>query len=106
MIKLENISAKVPEKLPKELVEILASAPNFRIERAVSPKSDIPSKVYDQKEDEFVMVVNGYAQVELISERRTVEMNKGDYMIIPAHLRHRLIKTRKNTIWLAAFYKK
>jgi cupin 2 domain-containing protein len=105
MLKLENIFADIPEKFSEELVQKLASTSNFWIERAVSPKSDIPSKIYDQDEEEFLMIIEGYAELELVDKKEIVKMKSGDYMIIPPHLKHKVIKTKKNTIWLAAFYK-
>ncbi|HKZ34108.1 MAG TPA: cupin domain-containing protein [Candidatus Nanoarchaeia archaeon] len=111
MIKLENIFRDSGTKLEEELVEILIPAGRIvRLERAVSPKSDTPSKVYDQEEDEFVMLVKGYAELEFEEEgemgKRKVVMREGDYINIPAHLKHRVIKTEEGTTCLALFYKR
>lgn len=111
MVKLENIfKDSGGKKLTEELVEILISAGSIvRLERVVSPESNTPSKVYYQDEDEFVIVVRGYAELEFEEEAgrwNLVCMKDGNYMDIPAHLKHRVVKTEAGTTWLALFYKK
>ncbi len=110
MINLENIFRDNGAKLQEELVEILISKGNIvRLERVVSPESDTPSKIYDQDEDEFVIVVRGYAELEFEDEGRgwnKVGMRDGDYTEIPAHLKHRVVRTGAGTTWLALFYKR
>src|SRR3989344_3508268 len=106
MVKLENISRVWVETLDREILEVLVSKGKIvRLERAISPKSDTPSKVYDQDEDEFVMVAKGYAEIEFEEDGRKVIkiMREGDYTIIPAHLKHRVTKTEEGTAWLALF---
>ena len=110
MVKLENIFKGSEVKTKEELVEELISGGTIvRLERVISPRSDIPSKVYYQEEDEFVIVLKGYAELEFenggdIMSRAT--MGEGDYVNIPAHLKHRVIRTEEGTTWLALFYKK
>lgn len=110
MVRLENIFRDRGIKLKEELVEILLSTGNIvRLERVVSPKSGTPSETYDQDEDELVMVVRGYAELEFEEKKRRwkkVIMRDGNYLKIPAHLKHRVIKTEEGTTWLALFYKK
>ncbi len=92
-----------------ELVEILASSRDVTVQKIRSPRSNIPSKLYDQEENEFVIIVRGCAELEVWSSdygNKRVVMRKGDYFNIPAHLKHRVAKTRRDTTWLAVFYKK
>lgn len=35
---------------------------------------------------------------------KKIKMRRGDYINIPAHLKHRIDKTSKKTIWLVVFY--
>ena len=106
---LKNIFRDREIKLKEEFVEILISEGNIvRLERVISPELDIPSKIYDQDEEEFVMIVDGYAELEFEDEKgewNKVEMKGGDYTYIPAHLKHRVVKTKQGTVWLALFYK-
>jgi cupin 2 domain-containing protein len=61
-----------------------------------------PGKWYDQEKDEWVMMVQGKATIEYDDGNR-IEMKKGDYVIIPAHLKHRVIETSESPdcVWLA-----
>ena len=54
------------------------------------------------------MVVRCYAEVEFEENGRKEikKMVDGDYTTIPAHLKHRVVKTDEGTTWLALFYKK
>ena len=112
MVNLESIfkGHGTGKKFTEEIVEILIPKGNIvRLERVVSPESDKRSKVYDQDEEEFVMVVKGYAELEFKDGRGKWDrliMIGGDYITIPPHLRHRVIKTEEGTTWLALFYKK
>ncbi|MBS3086443.1 cupin domain-containing protein [Candidatus Pacearchaeota archaeon] len=110
MVQLENIFANDGVGLKEELVNILISAGNIvRLEGVISPESETPSRIYDQDEDEFVMIARGYAELEFEDERgawNKVKMIDGDYTYIPAHLKHRVIKTKQGTVWLALFYTK
>ena len=61
-----------------------------------------PGKWYDQKKDEWVMLIQGKATLEF-AHNHNIELNKGDYLMIPAFVKHRIIKTSKSPdcIWLA-----
>ncbi len=61
-----------------------------------------PGKWYDQEKDEWVMLVQGKAILEF-GDKKHIEMLKGDYLIIPAHKKHRVLETSDNPdcIWLA-----
>jgi cupin 2 domain-containing protein len=101
-----NLFANLPSDLPDELIQTLAAAPNFRIERIVSHgHASPPGFWYDQDEAEWVMVVRGAARLRF--EDRTVEMKPGDHLTIPAHQRHRVEWTTPDepTVWLAVFYR-
>ena len=90
----------------KEFSEILISgnAGGSRAERIVSHGHVSPPGFwYDQSEWEFVAVLQGYAEIEF--ESGTVRMIPGDWVIIPAHLRHRVSCTSETPpcVWLAFF---
>ena len=102
-MEVKNIFSNIPKFLQNELIEQLAIAKNCKIERIISPKLSAPKEEwYDQDKDEFVLVLKGSA--ELRFEKSLVRMKEGDYIIIPAHAKHRVEKTDKETIWLTVFY--
>jgi len=72
--------------LSEELTTILAESGNVRIERIISTGQ--ASDWYDQRETEFVVLLQGEARIEF--DDREVAMGKGDYLIIKPHERHRV----------------
>ncbi len=80
---LENI----PDSLPEELVERLAEGKGVRIERIVSRGHASPEGFwYDQDEDEFVLLVQGEAEIEF--NDRSDCLKAGDWRMIPKHCKH------------------
>jgi cupin 2 domain-containing protein len=70
------------------------------IERIVS--SSAPESVlYDQDQDEWVLLVEGRAMLEVAGE--AIDLGPGDHLFIPAHTPHRVIATipAPRCIWLA-----
>jgi len=95
----------LPERpLGEELVDILTKRPGTRIERIVSTGQATPEgEWYDQETDEFVFVVSGAARLRIENEPEERALNEGDWIILPAHCRHRVTWTRDDppTVWLA-----
>lgn len=97
-----------PNLLPEELTEVLGGSGSVRIERLVSLGHASPEGFwYDQDEDEWVAVLAGKARLLFEGEERPREMGPGDFVDIPAHVRHRVEWTTPDepTIWLAVFYR-
>ena len=97
----------IPADLPEELFETLCSTNGVRIERIVSKGHASPEDFwYDQEQNEFVLVVQGSAEVQIAGEEDVVVLNVGDYLNIGAHVRHRVAWTDASceTIWLAVHY--
>jgi len=88
--------------LSEELTVVLAENKNVRIERIISAGQT--SDWYDQSETEFVALLQGDAVIEF--ENRTVNMSKGDTVIIKPHERHRVSFTSSEPpcVWLCVFY--
>ena len=87
----------------EEYVELLKPG-QVRIERIVSHGHVSPPGFwYDQDDWEFVAVLQGSAQ--LATESEHITMNAGDWVLIPAHERHRVIytSTEPPCVWLAVF---
>jgi Mannose-6-phosphate isomerase len=97
-----------PGRLPEELFTTLvssvgASSAGVRIERILSTGQTSPEGFwYDQAWDEFVLVVQGAARLQIEGEAER-PLGPGDWMMIPAHTRHRVAWTDPDraTVWLA-----
>ncbi len=96
-----------PGRLPGELFTTLAAAAGTRIERIVSTGQASPAGFwYDQGWDEFVLLVQGAAALEIAGAGAAVEerrLGPGDWVMIPARTRHRVAWTAPDaaTVWLA-----
>jgi len=105
-----NVLAGLPPAgQPEELIEQLAAedaASPVRIERIVSHGHVTPDgEWYDQDQDEWVLVLQGAARLSF-EDRPDLALTAGEYVNIPAHVRHRVSWTRPDTptVWLAVFY--
>jgi cupin 2 domain-containing protein len=103
--KLKNFfAAGRPVKGAEEFSELYKTSA-VRIERIRSHAHSSPDGFwYDQDEDEWVVVLRGAATLEFAGGE-LVEMNEGDYLLIPRRMRHRIRKTSEETIWLAVHLK-
>jgi cupin 2 domain-containing protein len=93
--------------LADEVADILVERRGLRIERIVSTGQATPeSQWYDQETDEFVLVVAGAARLRIEGEDRDRELAQGDWLLLPAHCRHRVAWTQSEppTIWLAVHF--
>lgn len=87
-----------------ERIDQLLSRDGVRIERIVSTgQASPPDFWYDQDGDEFVLLLAGSAGVQFAGEDAPRELHVGDWLVIPAHLRHRVAWTSPTepTVWLA-----
>lgn len=102
-----NILSNLPASLPDEIIEILVESVNVRIERIISKGQVTPEgEWYDQERDEWVLLLSGGAGVLIEGENSPRVMNQGDYLMIPAHCRHRVAWTdaKEKTVWLAVHF--
>lgn len=58
-------------------------------------------KWYLQNEDEWVLLSEGKAILEIKEEILTLE--KGDYLLIKAGTPHRVLETSENALWICVF---
>jgi len=103
---MKNLLQNIPDTLPEELFEILVSTENIQIERIVSRGHTTPSGAwYDQDRNEFVLVLKGAGHIEF-GNGRTESLEAGDWLEIPARMKHRVVWTdpENDTIWLAVHY--
>ena len=92
--------------LPKagfEEFETLHDANAVTIERIAS-NNLLNGQWYDQDHDEWVILTRGNAIIELDDGSR-LSMTAGDYLLLKAHIRHRVTETSKDALWLAVHIK-
>ncbi|MGD8354769.1 MAG: cupin domain-containing protein [Methyloceanibacter sp.] len=90
-----------------ELFDEIVGGSGLRIERIVSAGQETPrGEWYDQESDEFVLLVSGAAGLRIDGETEDRVLRPGDWLILPAHCRHRVTWTQAAppTIWLAVHY--
>jgi len=98
---LFSIPAELPR--PEEFSEILARSGDCAVERIVSHgHATPPGDWFDQETDEWVAVLQGDARLKF-HDGSELEMHPGDWIIIPAHRRHRVEQTSDNPpcVWIA-----
>jgi cupin 2 domain-containing protein len=86
-----------------ERFDDLLVRPGVRIERIVSTgQVSPPDQYYDQAWDEWVLLIEGSAMLEMAGGPDIV-LARGDHLLIPAGTRHRVAATDPDgpTIWLA-----
>jgi len=83
----------------------LVDGDGVRVERIVSHgQVSPPGFWYDQDEHEYVVILEGSAELE-VEGVGLVRLGPGDWVDLPAHLRHRVAWTDPTTatVWLAVF---
>jgi cupin 2 domain-containing protein len=93
---------KEDEKI-SEIFETIAKSDDICIERIITTKNFIPpGDWYDQDEAEWVILIQGEAKLKFESGE-IVSLLKGDFIIIPAHKKHRveMASNDPGCIWLA-----
>jgi cupin 2 domain-containing protein len=105
---MKNLTGSLFLNLPKasqeERMEELCQSKAFRVERIASAgQISPPGFWYDQAWDEWVLVVQGTAEVRLQDPQQTVRLSAGDWLMIDAHRKHRVEATSREpvTVWVA-----
>ncbi len=102
-----NLFEKINENAKEEVFETIFERKDVRIERIISTGQSSPENFwYDQEENEFVALLKGSAQIKFIGGK-IFDLKEGDWLLIPARVKHRVEKTDKKTptVWLAFFFK-
>jgi Uncharacterized conserved protein, contains double-stranded beta-helix domain len=105
---LRNIFSDIPEPIPDEIFEHLVERKEVTIERIISKGHSSPDGFWhDQNKDEFVILLKGRAILRFAEHDETLKLRPGDYINIPAHVKHRVEWTPpdQKTIWLAIYYR-
>lgn len=99
-----NLLADIPASLAAEQFDLLLQTSACRLERIVSiGHATPPGEWYDQEGDEWVVLLQGQAELRFADEDTVRWLEPGDYVWIPEHRRHRVERTSHNppAIWLA-----
>ena len=76
----------------------------MRLERIVSHgQATPPGEWFDRDRDDWVVLLRGGAGLLFEGESESQVLRPGDYLLIPAHARHRVEWTASDepTVWLA-----
>jgi cupin 2 domain-containing protein len=93
--------------MSEEKFETLLQTPAFLLERITSLGHTTPlGQWYDQIRDEWVMLIQGAAQLRMENCESLVNLLPGDHIHLPAHCRHRVEWTDpdQETVWIALHY--
>ncbi len=102
-----NIYSRIPDALPRELFETLLQTEVFTLERIVSKGHATPvGEWHDQARAEWVILLKGSAGLRIEGESAVITLKPGDYVHVPAHVKHRVEWTApaEQTVWLALHY--
>ncbi len=83
-----------------EIFDNILQHKNIQITRIISSENITP-KEYNQDVDEWVIVIEGGAILDINGERKSLQ--KGDSILIRAHTPHTVLSTVEDTIWLAIY---
>jgi len=103
-----NVFDAIAGNLPEEITQTLLEREGVRIESIVSTGQASPEGFwYDQAEHEWVLLLTGSAGLEIEGEVEVRTLKIGDFLLLPAHQRHRVVwtDTHTETIWLAIFFR-
>jgi cupin 2 domain-containing protein len=98
-----SLVRNLPDATEDERFEELSRAKSFQIERIISAgQVSPPGFWFDQPNEEWVLVVQGRAEISLLDPDETIHLSIGDWLMIEAHRKHRVEFTSREplTIWL------
>jgi cupin 2 domain-containing protein len=107
-LEIKNLFIDLQSACSKEVFETILENGKFTLERIVSTGQSTPEGEWcDQDRDEWVVLLSGGAGLFFEGEDEVRVIRPGDYILIPAHARHRVEWTDKHgpSIWLAVHYK-
>ena len=100
---MPNIYEFSQEVYQLEKFEQIVAGKNIQIDRIISTgQTTTTGQWYDQELDEWVILLQGEAELSYADDTR-IRLNAGDYLLIPAHKKHRVEYTsiEPACIWLA-----
>ncbi|MDD5053341.1 MAG: cupin domain-containing protein [Sulfuricurvum sp.] len=100
MNQIENIYNRHYPDENHEIFSPIFTSPALRIE-SIRSWLKTPGEWYNQNEDEWVLLLEGEALLEL--DNKTFALIKGNYLFIPKQTKHRVLSTSENALWLGIF---
>ena len=100
MIRIDNLYKGTKPTENNEIFSTLFHNETLKIE-SIRSNLKRPGELYDQDQDEWVLLLKGEAKIEIVDEIR--EMGPGDYLFLPKNTLHRVISTSENALWLCIF---
>lgn len=104
---IQNLFDRLPADPARELFETLLQNKDFKLERIISTgQASPPGQWYDQELNEWVLLLAGSAGLRFEDETGARTLKPGDYLLIPAHRRHRVEWTSSDqpALWLALHF--
>ncbi len=104
---IRNLFNAIDGERPDELFETLLQIPGAKLERIISTgQATAADEWYDQTDDEWVILLSGAARLRFETSGIERELKPGDYLLIPAHCRHRVEWTSPDepSVWLALHF--
>ena len=91
--------------LHQNYLNLCSQQNRFLIERIISTGQTTPlGEWYDQETDEWVILLQGKAELSYEDGER-IGLQAGDYLVIPAHVKHRVEYTSQETsLYLAGCF--
>ncbi|HEY1192067.1 MAG TPA: cupin domain-containing protein [Gemmata sp.] len=100
-----NLFVGLPATPPAdERFDVLVERAGWKVERIVSwGHATAPGDWFDQATDEWVVLLVGRARLQIEGEAAPRELGPGDWVLLPARVRHRVAWTAEGapTVWLA-----
>lgn len=102
-----NLFAGLQSSSEGEMFQTLHQTKTFKLERIVSTgQATPPGQWYDQDREEWVVLLSGKAALRFEGDDKEINLQPGDFLLIPAHRRHRVEWTAAGveTVWLALHF--
>jgi cupin 2 domain-containing protein len=106
-MKANNLFLNIKEMISGEIFEALLKNEYLKLERIISDgHATSQGEWYDQDTNEWVILLQGSAGILFEGDTEVLVLQPGDYLNIPAHMKHRVEWTDpgEKTIWLALHY--
>lgn len=106
-MRVQNLFSPPTTRSNREVVDTLLEGGRFTLERIVSSGQATRAGLwYDQPRDEWVVLLTGSARLMFEEGDEQRALRPGDYVLIPAHCRHRVEWTdqRVPSVWLALHF--
>lgn len=88
----------------EQLFSLLSIPGALRLEKIVSyGQATAKGQWYDQHEAEWVMLAQGTAQLRF-DPGGLIDLQAGDFLTIPIHLKHRVEACSDDAVWLALHF--